>query len=210
MDAAGDFVIGWASGGGQDGSNNGVYAQRYNAAGTAQGSEFKVNSYTTGSQSLPSVGMDAAGNFVFAWTSDNNEDGSGDGIYAQRYNAAGATQGTEFKANSYTTGAQSGPAVGVDAGGDFVIAWTSDNSEDGSSYGVYGQRYTPAGATVGSETRLNAYTTNSQSGAAVAMDASGDYVTAWAGQSAPTPAASPPAGPPSPPRPATPTTWPAT
>jgi hypothetical protein len=32
--------------------------------------------------------MDAAGNFVVTWSS-YGQDGSGSGIYAQRYNAAG-------------------------------------------------------------------------------------------------------------------------
>ena len=39
----------------QDGNDLGVYAQRYNAAGVAQGSEFQVNTYTT-ERSSGSVG----------------------------------------------------------------------------------------------------------------------------------------------------------
>ena len=45
MDSAGDFVVAWESQA-EDGSNYGIYAQRYNAAGAAQGSEFLVNTYT--------------------------------------------------------------------------------------------------------------------------------------------------------------------
>src|SRR5664279_1543241 len=106
-DSAGDYVITWQSFT-QDGSGEGVYAQRYNAAGTAQGGEFKVNTYTTLRQYSPSVAMDAAGDFVIAWTS-NAQDGSSYGIYAQRYNAAGTAQGSEFKVNTYTTSSQNGP-----------------------------------------------------------------------------------------------------
>ena len=47
-DAAGNFVITWQSDGGQDGGGSGIFAQRYNAAGVAQGGEFLVNSTTTG------------------------------------------------------------------------------------------------------------------------------------------------------------------
>src|SRR5688500_7873895 len=39
MDADGTFVVAWASGA-QDGSDSGVYAQRYNAAGVPVGGEF--------------------------------------------------------------------------------------------------------------------------------------------------------------------------
>ena len=124
MDAAGDFVVAWNSDASQDGSNYGVYAQRYNAAGVAQGGEFQVNTYTTSSQACPAVAMDAAGDFVVAWQS-YGQDGSGYGVYAQRYNAAGTAQGSEFRVNTYTTNAQRFPTVAMDAAGDFVVAWAA-------------------------------------------------------------------------------------
>src|SRR5687768_15408029 len=85
------------------------------------GPEFRVNTYTTGSQWSPSVAMDAGGNFVVAWTTP--QDGSSYGIYAQRYNAAGASLGVEFRVNNHTNSAQAYPSVAMDADGDFVIAW---------------------------------------------------------------------------------------
>src|SRR5205085_11902955 len=97
-DAAGDFVIAWISGG-QDGGGYGIYAQRYSAAGAPLGGEVRVNTYTTGNQQSPAVGMDAAGDFVVTWSS-NLQDGSSFGVYAQRYNAAGVAQGGEFRANT--------------------------------------------------------------------------------------------------------------
>jgi hypothetical protein len=66
MDADGDFVVVWES---PDGDAGGVYAQRFNAAGVAQGGEFLVNTFTTGWQSSPAVAMDADGDFVVAWHS---------------------------------------------------------------------------------------------------------------------------------------------
>ena len=176
MDAAGNFVITWHSNG-QDGAGLGIYAKRYNAAGAAQGTEFRVNTYTTGDQRDPAVAMDDAGNFVIAWTS-NGEDGSGDGIYAQRYNAAGVAQGTEFRVNSFTMGAQSGPAVAMNGVGNFVIAWSS-YSQDGSGDGVYAQRYNATGAVQGAEFKVNTYTIGEQWFAAVAMDAAGNFVITW-------------------------------
>ncbi len=176
MDAAGDFVIVWESAG-QDGSGYGVYGQRYNAAGTALGPEFKVNTYTTGDQQYPSVAMDAAGDFVVAWSS-NGQDGSGYGIYAQRYNSSGTAQGSEFKVNTYTTNSQNSPSVAMDSAGDFAVAWTSD-AQDGSGYGIYAQRYNSSGTAQGSEFKVNTYTTNTQWLPLVAMDAAGDFVVAW-------------------------------
>jgi len=176
MDATGDYVAVWQSYG-QDGAGYGVYAQRYSAAGVAQGGEFKVNTYTTGNQNFPSVAMDSAGDFVVAWMS-LAQDGSGYGIYAQRYNPAGVAQGGEFKVNTYTTNEQRFPSVAIDSTGDFVISWQS-TTQDGGGYGIYAQRYNAAGVAQGVEFRVNTYTTNDQKLPSVAMDSAGDFVVTW-------------------------------
>ena len=81
MDRDGDFVVAWSSYG-QDSSSWGVYAQRYNAAGVCQGTEFRVNTYTTNFQESPRVALSDDGNFVIAWES-SGQDGSATGVYAQ-------------------------------------------------------------------------------------------------------------------------------
>jgi hypothetical protein len=101
MDSDGDFVISWQSGysnnNDQDGSQSGIFAQRYDSSGNPQGTEFLVNtSYTTGYQLYNSAAMDSSGNFVVTWdsgySSSNNQDGDKMGIFAQRYNSSGAAQ----------------------------------------------------------------------------------------------------------------------
>jgi hypothetical protein len=178
MDADGDFVVAWHSGF-QEGNWYEIYAQRYDAAGVPQGAEFRVNTHTTSSQLEPAVAMDADGDFVVAWQSFQ-QDGNRTGIYAQRYDAAGVPLGLEFQVNTHTTGYQSRPAVGMDADGDFVVAWDTESETPGSFYDVYGQRYAAAGVPQGGEFRVNAATTNWQSRPAVGMDAGGDFVVVWA------------------------------
>lgn len=165
----GDYVITWASNG-QDGSNLGIYAQRFNAVGQPQGSEFKVNTYTTGEQTTPVVGIDGDGDFVIVWRS-NGQDGSGYGIYGQRYDAAGQTQGAEFKINGTTTGNQTNPAVAMNNEGDFVVVWESS--------GIYAQLYDQDGKVVVSETMVNTTTTGGATRPAVSMDADGNFVVVW-------------------------------
>ncbi|MDZ8109755.1 MAG: putative Ig domain-containing protein [Nostoc sp. DedQUE12a] len=178
MDNTGDFVIVWTSEG-QDGSGTGIYAQRYNSAGVAQGNEFKVNTYMTNSQSNPTVAMDADGDFVISWQSkDPNENGFSYAIYAQRYNSAGVPIGSEFQVNTYTNSKQDNPTIAIDADGDFVIAWTS-YAQDGSGFGIYAQRYNSAGVAQGSEFQVNTYTDNHQYNPTVAMDADGDFIISW-------------------------------
>ncbi|MEM7347020.1 MAG: hypothetical protein AAF485_22500, partial [Chloroflexota bacterium] len=186
MHIDGDFVIAWSSSN-QDGDSEGVYAQRYDASGSSVGTEFKVNSYTTGGQSGPSVGMDSEGDFVVVWRS-LNQDGNLYGVYAQRYNASGAAQGSEFRVNTYTTFAQRNPSVAMNSDGDFVVTWDSGSygstGQDGSDYGVYAQRYDASGIAQGSEFQVNTYTTSNQGGAfygepAIALDSDGDFVVTW-------------------------------
>jgi large repetitive protein len=71
------FIVSWESTG-RDGSDKGIYAQRYAANGASSGSAFLVNSYTEGSQSLSAVTALADGGFVITWQS-SGQDGSGNG-----------------------------------------------------------------------------------------------------------------------------------
>ena len=94
------------------------------AAASAQpvGSEFQVNTFTSGAQ-VPritnAVAADANGNFVVVWHSIF-QDGSGFGVFGQRYDSTGARVGAEFRVNSYTTGDQLWPAVASDASRTFT------------------------------------------------------------------------------------------
>jgi hypothetical protein len=183
-DANGDLVVAWMSLG-QDGSSGGVYAQRYNAAGAAQGAEFRVNTFTAGQQAEPAVACDADGDFVIAWASMEQEGRGFDyDVYAQRYDAAGVPQGGEFRVNTFTAGRQTSPSVACDVGGDFVVTWDSTGQDDpsGTDYGVYAQRYNAAGAPQGEEFRVNTTTDLNQHRSGVAMDADGDFVVAWQGE----------------------------
>ena len=177
VDGLGNFVVVWESIGGQDGSGYGVFGQRFNSAGSPVGSEFQVNSYTTGSQYDQSVAADGSGNFVVVWKSPG-QDGSGYGVFGQRFDSTGSPVGSEFQVNTYTTGYQSFPAVAADAAGNFVVVWNSVY-QDGSEWGVFGQRFDSTGSPVGSEFQVNTYTTGYQSFPAVAADASGNFVVAW-------------------------------
>jgi hypothetical protein len=137
-DRNGDFVVVWIGYGGQDGSGSGIFGQFYDPTGTPFGSEFQVNTYTPGYQLLPRVAADESGSFVVVWAS-LFQDGSGYGIFGQGLDGLGP-QGVEFQINSYTTASQVSPAVARSPDGDFVVAWHS-YGQDGSSYGVFAQRY---------------------------------------------------------------------
>ncbi len=175
-DGAGGFIVAWQSYV-HDGSGWGVFGQRFDSAGSRLGSEFQVNTYTTSSQTVPALAADRRGNFVVVWES-SFQDGSGSGVFGQRFDSAGSKVGDEFQANTYTTSAQSAPAVAVDGLGELVVLWES-SSQDASYSGVFGQRYNSAGDPVGNEFQVNTHTTDQQDRPAVAADGTGHFVVAW-------------------------------
>ena len=176
MDANGDFVVVWESEG-QDGSDSAVMGQRFRSDGTPAGGEFRVNTYVFSYQNAPSVAMAASGSFVVVWQSFG-QDSSTYGIFGQRFDAAGVPLGGEFLVNSYLPYTQMHPNVAADPAGDFVVVWESNN-QDEVGISVFGQVFDAAGSPVGSEFRLNTYTTNTQSDARVSLDADGNFVTVW-------------------------------
>ena len=179
VDANGGFVVVWSSYG-QDGSQYGVFGQRFSPAGAGVGSEFRANSTVTFNQSFPTVGVEADGDFVVVWQSAV-QDGSGFGIVGQRFSSAGATVGSELPINTYFTNHQTSPVVAIDAEGDFVVVWQSIGSSgtDTFAYSVLGQRFSSAGVAIGSEFQVNSYVLGTQALPAVGMDADGDFVVVW-------------------------------
>ncbi|MBB6340578.1 hypothetical protein HNP49_000728 [Pseudomonas fluvialis] len=133
-----------------DGNATDIYQQRYAANGNPAAGETRVNSTVADYQLNASTCGLADGGWLVCWES-YNQDGSGYGVYQQRYNAQGIAQGGEVRVNSFTSGSQGTPSVAALPDGGWVISWTSYEQEDTSS-GIYQQRYSAAGAPVGTGT----------------------------------------------------------
>jgi hypothetical protein len=90
--AGAGFVVAWESeegsgGDPQDGSDGGVFAQRYDSNAIAVGTEFQVNSYTRNDQGPLAAARTAEGELVIVWESDG-QDGHGEGVFGQRFRIA--------------------------------------------------------------------------------------------------------------------------
>ncbi len=175
-DATGNFVVVWNDRSGQDGSDSGIYAKRYDNAGTPVTAEFQAHTFTTGPQSQPVAAFGAGGEFLVVWTSE--QDGNGNGIYAQRFAYDATKLGPEFQVNTFTTGDQSAPAVAADATGDYVVAWHSDG-QDGDGYGIYAQRLAADGSPMGPEFRVNTTTVDQQVNPTLALTPDRELLVAW-------------------------------
>lgn len=169
--ANGDIVVSWTSSYQDDGLSSGVYFQRFNASGVAIGGETLVNTMTAGAQDSPVLAANGNG-FVAVWTSDG-QDGSGSGIYMQRFRPNGTPLGSETLVNTTTSGSQYDPAVASTADG-FVVVWTGNT-------GIRGQRFNTNGTPAGGEFPVNTTTVNAQIDPAVAGLANGEFVVVWQG-----------------------------
>ncbi|MFN3389359.1 MAG: hypothetical protein ACK40O_10540 [Allosphingosinicella sp.] len=169
--ADGSTVIVWKAFG-QDGSSLSIHGQIYDAQGAAVGGEFQVNTTVEGSQSNPSIAALKDGGFVVTFTSPDADD---DGLFGQRYDAAGTRVGGEFQINTVTAGAQRPGAVAALDGGGFVALWQSNEIGTGE---LFAQRFNSAGAKVGGPILVS----DGQSGASqpeIFALADGGFVAVW-------------------------------
>ena len=177
--AGGGFAVAWTDQGGGDGSGFGIYARRLDATGAPTGAEIAVNSFTAGTQQEPTIAALTDGGFVVAWRDDNGLDSSGQGVFAQRFDATGAAVGAQFRVNEATASTQSQPmAVGLPDGG-FAIAYSDSSGTDGSGWGVFLQQYNADGSRRDGPVLINEQVESTQSQAALAVLDSGALAAIW-------------------------------
>lgn len=161
----------------------GAYGRRFNANGLPVGGEFQVNTTVAGSQGDVKVAKLTGGGFVVQWDSVDGQDGSGGGVYFQRYDANSAKVGGETRANVTTAGNQAnGSVTGLTDGG-MMMTW-GDSGLDGGGYGVYGRIFNADGSARTGEFRLNQTTAGDQLNPTVAALADGTVMTMWRAQDA--------------------------
>ncbi|MBB4042129.1 hypothetical protein GGR34_003814 [Microvirga flocculans] len=174
--ADGGYVVTWQSILGSDGSNWGIYSQRFDAAGAKVGGETLVNTTTAGDQTLPHVAALPDGGYLVTWES-RDQDESGSSVYLQRYDDSGAAIGGEIFVNTTTSRTNIYPEIVALSGGGYVIAWESD---DPIAYGrVYLQRYTADGTPVDGAMPVDTTQVFGQSDPAMTALSDGGFVVTW-------------------------------
>jgi PhoPQ-activated pathogenicity-related protein len=147
-------------------------------SGTPIGTEQLVNTTVAGDQRLAMIGSNPkAGQSVVVWASAG-EDGSGDGVYAQRYDLFGSKVGSPFRVNTFTSNNQTAPAVAMDSLGSFVVTWQS-TGQDGSGDGIYARSFGYDGTALTAEFRVNTTTAGNQQAPTIWMNDVGEYAIAW-------------------------------
>jgi hypothetical protein len=130
-----------------------IFCQRYDAAGSALGTNFMANNDTgTADQWDASVAMDASGNSVAVWYDLRHDNGSWNTVdqYGQLYDADGKPVGPNFIINDTLSAAHRygyDPRAAFLPGGGFVVTWYGYDFSWKAD--IYAQIFDSAGAIVG-------------------------------------------------------------
>ena len=181
MNDVGKFVVVWRN---TDKSHpptieRDIWCQVFDKDGNRVGSNFRVNTLTEYNQYTPSVGLDKEGEFVVVWV-DEGHDGSGYGIFAQKFDANGNKLGGQFQVNSYFQGNQVSGEIAMRGNGDFVIAW---RSRQGETDNICGQRFDKIGNKIDSEFKINE-SVGYKGQIRISTNENGDFLIVWEGSDA--------------------------
>jgi hypothetical protein len=102
-------------------------------------------------------------------------------VSAQRFGTSGAPVGGQISVSQSSSVLR--PTVATDATGNYVVAWESDG-QDGDGKGITARQFSADGTPIGNEFTVNTTTAGSQQSPSMAINASGQFVIAWSGDTA--------------------------
>jgi hypothetical protein len=123
-DVDGNFIVVWAEDG--RGYNQDIFGQRFDKLGRRVGDDFKINTFSYDRQWRPSITTLTDEGFLVAWES-RGQDGSGEGVYGQRFNGDAVPEGSELRISESVTNDQFGVAV-ASVNGHYFAVWQSDQA----------------------------------------------------------------------------------
>ncbi len=143
------------------------------------GSETRVNTSVSGVQAWAKSAALSNGGYVTVWESTPS-DGSGYGIVAQVFDAAGNKVGDEIPVNTTTAGHQRFPKVAVLSGDRIAVTWTAS---DGDGTGVFAKIIGTAGNVLVDEFQVNETTIGAQAVEDIEVLSDGRFVITYRAQS---------------------------
>jgi hypothetical protein len=194
MLAGGGFLVAWSRPGA--GSSRQVVTRLFALDGGAIAPERVLATGSAQVFAAPDLAADPGGGAVAVWER-RRFSGTGDGgvpiyvgveIEGRRLDAAGAPLGAAFRVDGDSPDVVAAPAVAVEPGGGFLVAWQSfDFGLDGDD--VLVRRFTPTGdggaAPAGDEATAHGSATGEQTAPAVAATDQGTFLVAWQAVGAP-------------------------
>ena len=132
---------------GQDGDSGGLYLRKYNADGTPDGAETRINTTTAGYQQIELAAQLADGGWLITWNSAEPAPPGITLIYQQRYDADGNAVGTQTLISSHTAADHSNVIPLADGG--WVVTWDSLDQD------IYQRRFDSDGVAISGPVRVS-------------------------------------------------------
>ena len=159
----GGFSIVWTTSADTSARAPGLFARRYGADGLPAGNVMLLLPDASAGQSPPTAVTLSSGNTLVAWYQAGQSQDLDGGLFAGLYDPSWAPVGGALRLNTFTQATQTGPVAAADGAGGFVAAWESgieelpfeppqgwaEQGQDGSYFGVFGQRFTTATCALG-------------------------------------------------------------
>jgi len=137
-------------------TTEGLFARRYSAAGAALGGVIQLRQRVP--TQTPAVALLPSGDALVLWEEWGLPMDPSGGILGRLFDGSWAPRSAEFRVNTYTDKNQTEPALARDAAGRLLAVWSSgvdyaavlppqgwgEDTQDGSFFGVFGQRFTTA------------------------------------------------------------------
>lgn len=136
------------------------------------GGDFAVNLRSSLDQANPAIAGDGEGNFVVVWNSYYQ--GKSNEIIGRFFGKEGEALNGEFEINQTQEGNQKKPAVAMNEGRGFVVAWQSEDSND--KVWIFARRFDTNGVGL-DEFRLNDEPNGKSP--AVTLNDNGSFVVVW-------------------------------
>ncbi|MCJ7554615.1 MAG: T9SS type A sorting domain-containing protein [Ignavibacteriaceae bacterium] len=175
----GSFIVVWESWF-EDGSDRGIFGQRFSPDGNKNGGQFQINLTTQFSQARPVVKYFPDGKFIVIWESWKQETpvASGYGLFGRLFNSSGEPISNEVQINDYSTDYQWFPDVVTLDSENFVVAWCSWE-QDGHDGGIYIKRLNTSWESFKPELLVNSTTSYYQWLPKLAKTPGGNIAVVW-------------------------------
>jgi hypothetical protein len=207
INAAGDVAVAWqgpdptalvplAEDGGEEEARGVILVQVFREDGTPLAEDTRVNAADYNDLGMPDVAFNDTGSLAIAWQVEGQQ-GSGSDVFARRFVydrgpatltplATGPGVAADFILNETTLRPQRATVIGIDAAGNLLAAWQTQN-QDGFSWAIFGRRYDAASDTLAGEFLVNdGVTRGPQIAPDVAVAPDGRALVAWIGPDVPT------------------------
>ena len=163
----GNYLVVWHSRE-PDNEASDLFAQLLDSSGNKIGTEFQVNTYTTGRQYGPTIST-IGNNYMVVWVSEGHY------IKAQLLHGDGTKIGSEIQVNTYTSGPKDHPFIAA-SNSKYLVTWSCYIAET-EEYDVHARFIDNDGNRIGPEFRVNDYTTDFQLNPSVASDGTNFMIT---------------------------------